>query len=95
MNSAVQCMSNVPALTLYFLSEKWAEDLNYDNPLGSQGRIANAYVSLLKQLWCGSNSYAVPRVFKVCIVFRIVRIWSHLDIIMFIYLELIGDLTNL
>ncbi|CAH8498624.1 unnamed protein product [Heterobilharzia americana] len=75
MNSAIQCMSNVPALTSYFLSGKWASELNLRNPLGSQGRIATAYADLIKQLWSGTRPYAVPREFKIEIA-RIARQFS-------------------
>nr|CAX74616.1 ubiquitin thiolesterase [Schistosoma japonicum]CAX74617.1 ubiquitin thiolesterase [Schistosoma japonicum] len=75
MNSALQCMSNVPALTSYFLSGKWKSELNIRNPLGSQGRIAIAYADLIKQLWSGTRAYAVPREFKIEIA-RIARQFS-------------------
>ncbi|CAH8518181.1 unnamed protein product [Schistosoma rodhaini] len=75
MNSALQCMSNVPALTSYFLSGKWKSELNIRNPLGSQGRIATAYADLIKQLWSGTRAYAVPREFKIEIA-RIARQFS-------------------
>lgn len=75
MNSALQCMSNVPALTSYFLSGKWKSELNIRNPLGSQGRIATAYADLIKQLWSGTRAYAVPREFKVCISWYLFVVW--------------------
>nr|CAH8842380.1 unnamed protein product [Trichobilharzia regenti] len=72
---AIQCMSNVPALTNYFLTGKWKSELNVRNPLGSQGRIATAYADLIKQLWSGTRPYAVPRDFKIEIA-RIARQFS-------------------
>uniref|UniRef100_A0A8C5NFV1 Ubiquitin carboxyl-terminal hydrolase n=1 Tax=Gouania willdenowi TaxID=441366 RepID=A0A8C5NFV1_GOUWI len=64
MNSAVQCLSNIPPLTDYFLKDKYTEELNEDNPLGMKGEIAKAYAELIKQLWSGKYSYVTPRPFK-------------------------------
>ncbi|XP_074481650.1 ubiquitin carboxyl-terminal hydrolase 15 isoform X3 [Sebastes fasciatus] len=64
MNSAVQCLSNIPPLTEYFLKDKFTEELNEDNPLGMKGEIAKAYSELIKQLWSGKYSYVTPRPFK-------------------------------
>lgn len=48
MNSALQCLSNTPLLTEYFISGKYKSELNKTNPLGMKGRIAEEYGSLLK-----------------------------------------------
>uniref|UniRef100_A0A3B4FC79 Ubiquitin carboxyl-terminal hydrolase n=1 Tax=Pundamilia nyererei TaxID=303518 RepID=A0A3B4FC79_9CICH len=64
MNSAVQCLSNTPPLTEYFLKDKYTDELNEDNPLGMKGEIAKAYAELIKQLWSGKYSYVTPRPFK-------------------------------
>uniref|UniRef100_A0A3Q2CBG1 Ubiquitin carboxyl-terminal hydrolase n=1 Tax=Cyprinodon variegatus TaxID=28743 RepID=A0A3Q2CBG1_CYPVA len=64
MNSAVQCLSNIPPLTEYFLKDKYRDELNEDNPLGMKGEIARAYAELIKQLWSGKYSYVTPRPFK-------------------------------
>uniref|UniRef100_A0A8C1ECB4 Ubiquitin carboxyl-terminal hydrolase 15 n=1 Tax=Cyprinus carpio carpio TaxID=630221 RepID=A0A8C1ECB4_CYPCA len=64
MNSATQCLSNIPPLTEYFLKDKYQDELNQDNPLGMKGEIAKAYAELIKQLWSGKCSYVTPRPFK-------------------------------
>uniref|UniRef100_H3CMZ5 Ubiquitin carboxyl-terminal hydrolase n=1 Tax=Tetraodon nigroviridis TaxID=99883 RepID=H3CMZ5_TETNG len=64
MNSAVQCLSNIPPLTEYFLKDKYTDELNEDNPLGMKGEIARAYAELIKQIWSGKYSYVTPRPFK-------------------------------
>uniref|UniRef100_A0A8C7ZJ35 Ubiquitin carboxyl-terminal hydrolase n=1 Tax=Oryzias sinensis TaxID=183150 RepID=A0A8C7ZJ35_9TELE len=64
MNSAVQCLSNTPPLTDYFLKDKYTDELNEDNPLGMKGEIARVYAELIKQLWSGKYSYVTPRPFK-------------------------------
>ncbi|KNC99742.1 uncharacterized protein SPPG_05122 [Spizellomyces punctatus DAOM BR117] len=51
MNSALQCLSNTPPLTKYFLKGLWEKELNRDNPLGMKGEVAAAYADLILQLW--------------------------------------------
>lgn len=65
MNSALQCMSNVPLLTDYFTSSAYRKDINTVNPLGRKGELAYAYADLITEMWNGQNSYAVPRTFKM------------------------------
>lgn len=48
MNSALQCLSNTPPLTEYFLSGQYKSDINKTNPLGMKGRIAEEYANLIK-----------------------------------------------
>ncbi|XP_058022121.1 ubiquitin carboxyl-terminal hydrolase 4 [Ahaetulla prasina] len=64
MNSALQCLSNTPPLTDYFLEDKYEAEINQDNPLGMRGEIAEAYAELIKQMWSGRNSHVAPRMFK-------------------------------
>ena len=67
MNSALQCLSNTGPLTAYMLSQKWKEELNSDNPLGLQGRIAKSYATLMLSLWQTRSdrpAHIAPRNFK-------------------------------
>uniref|UniRef100_A0A803SXM9 ubiquitinyl hydrolase 1 n=1 Tax=Anolis carolinensis TaxID=28377 RepID=A0A803SXM9_ANOCA len=64
MNSALQCLSNVPPLTEYFLNNCYLDELNFSNPLGMKGEIAEAYADLIKQQWSGHHRSIVPRMFK-------------------------------
>ncbi|XP_041860910.1 ubiquitin carboxyl-terminal hydrolase 11 [Melanotaenia boesemani] len=64
MNSALQCLSNTPPLTEYFLQNGYLEELNFTNPLGMKGEIAEAYADVIKQMWSGRHHSVVPRVFK-------------------------------
>ncbi|XP_047440270.1 ubiquitin carboxyl-terminal hydrolase 11 [Mugil cephalus] len=64
MNSALQCLSNAPPLTEYFLQNSYLEELNFTNPLGMKGEIAEAYADVIKQIWSGRHYSVVPRVFK-------------------------------
>ncbi|NXL64371.1 UBP4 hydrolase, partial [Chordeiles acutipennis] len=64
MNSALQCLSNTPPLTEYFLEDKYEAEINQNNPLGMRGEIAEAYAELIKQMWSGRQSHVAPRMFK-------------------------------
>ncbi|XP_076448226.1 ubiquitin carboxyl-terminal hydrolase 4-like [Babylonia areolata] len=67
MNSALQCMSNVPSLTSYMLSGQWQEELNKENPLGMRGEIAVSFAELIREMWSGICNYTVPRNFKIAV----------------------------
>ena len=66
MNSALQCLSHTAPLTAFFLSNLWEQQLNLDNPLGMNGRMAKAYAHLIENLWnpARSRSSFSPREFK-------------------------------
>jgi ubiquitin carboxyl-terminal hydrolase 4/11/15 len=64
MNSMLQCLSHTAPWTKYFLSDEWLHDLNEDNPLGMQGRIAMGYAALMKEIWGGEFSVVSPQDFK-------------------------------
>lgn len=64
MNTALQCMSNCWELTGYFLQKHFKNHLNLDNPIGSQGRLANSYGNLMSYLWYGTNQVVSPFQFK-------------------------------
>jgi ubiquitin carboxyl-terminal hydrolase 4/11 len=51
MNSAIQSLSHATPLTRFFLSSKFKADLNCDNPLGTGGKLAMAYETVMKDLW--------------------------------------------
>ncbi|CAK8690310.1 unnamed protein product [Clavelina lepadiformis] len=67
MNSALQCLSNVPVLTSFFKNDDYKRDLNLTNPLGTKGRIATEYAELIKTLWSGDHSSFIPRDFKLAV----------------------------
>lgn len=70
MNSALQCLSHSGPLTAYFLAGPWEKELNRDNPLGLDGKIAKAYAHLIENLWDPrppkAHSFS-PREFKYTI----------------------------
>ena len=50
-------MSHIAPLTRFFLSNRFHADINYHNILGTGGKVANAYASLMKELWMGSHQH--------------------------------------
>ncbi|CAK9301902.1 unnamed protein product [Gordionus sp. m RMFG-2023] len=64
MNSALQCLSNVPPLTEYFVSKKFLQDINANNPLGMKGQIAKAYAKLMESIWTNKHISFSLRTFK-------------------------------
>ncbi|CAF3401063.1 unnamed protein product [Rotaria sp. Silwood1] len=64
MNSALQCLSNVPALTDYFLHDEYRKHINRDNPLGMKGDVALAYGELIHEMWSGTGNYCAPSSLK-------------------------------
>lgn len=64
MNSALQCLSNTPPLTQFITSDKYLDEINRNNPLGMDGKIAEAYGDMIKNMWSGTMSCFTPREFK-------------------------------
>ncbi|CAF3668154.1 unnamed protein product [Rotaria sordida] len=58
MNSALQCLSNVPDLTEYILENDVTNILNTTNDLGTHGKLAMAYADLIKDMWSGKQTSA-------------------------------------
>ena len=58
MNSCLQCLSNVPQLTEYFLSGGYRSDLNRRSP--TKGETALAYADLITRMWNGSSGCERP-----------------------------------
>jgi ubiquitin carboxyl-terminal hydrolase 4/11/15 len=53
MNSGIQCVSSVDALTQYFLANTYINDINLKNPIGTKGELSKAYAKLLENMWYG------------------------------------------
>ena len=64
MNSALQCLSNVPELTKYFLEDQYRNHINRDNPLGMKGDIAEAYGELIHDMWSSGEGSCAPTSLK-------------------------------
>lgn len=64
MNSGIQCISHIEALTEYFISNKYVHDINKNNPLGTKGNLSNSYGNLVRHLWCEHERVFSPHEFK-------------------------------
>ncbi|ODV86681.1 hypothetical protein CANARDRAFT_27100 [[Candida] arabinofermentans NRRL YB-2248] len=68
MNSALQCLVHIPELANYFMYDYFEKELNIDNPLGNNGKLAIAFGTLIKNLFderlIGNSSSYAPRDFK-------------------------------
>ncbi|XP_051131118.1 ubiquitin carboxyl-terminal hydrolase 8-like [Andrographis paniculata] len=63
MNSAIQCLAHTPKLVDYFLGN-FRKDLNFENPLGMNGKLAIVFGDLLRKLWAPGAATVSPRIFK-------------------------------
>lgn len=64
MNSMIQCLSNSPVLSKYFIDDNYRRDLNRNNPLGMGGKVAEAYANLLVSMWSGKYTTMYPSELK-------------------------------
>ena len=51
MNCCFQVLSNFFPLTKYFLTDKYKNNINYDNPNSSNGNVTIAFAELIKMIW--------------------------------------------
>ncbi|KAI8910157.1 hypothetical protein EDD86DRAFT_265606 [Gorgonomyces haynaldii] len=64
MNSTLQCLSATVPLARYFLDGSYRRHLSRQNPLGSQGKIAESYASLIRSMWSENEQVVIPSSFK-------------------------------
>jgi ubiquitin C-terminal hydrolase len=64
MSSSIQCLSNCFELTNYFLLQFFKEDINENNAMGAQGRLARAYAKLMIEMWYQDDNVVRPIMFK-------------------------------
>jgi len=64
MNSTLQCLMQSPWLSKFFLTDGWKRDLNRNNPLGKDGRVAEQYGALVDNIFSGDYRVVGPRDFK-------------------------------
>ena len=64
LNTAIQCISNCWELTNYFLRNEYKKDINKKNPIGSHGKLSEAYSEVIHKLWFGKKDYFTPDNFK-------------------------------
>ena len=73
MNSGLQCLSNIPELTKFFLFGLYKSQINKSNPMGMGGKLAQAYATLIKEMWQGSDGKTAPSDLKRTLGSRISR----------------------
>ena len=61
MNSILQCLSNTQDLRDYFVSGRYLANINPDNPLGFEGKLAKCFSVILRKLWSGEYKYFSPK----------------------------------
>ncbi|KAH0788602.1 Clan CA, family C19, ubiquitin hydrolase-like cysteine peptidase [Histomonas meleagridis] len=63
-NSGVQCLLHTNPFKQLFLHSDWEKDLNPTNPIGMKGKLAQAFISLFKEVWSGKNAVVSPAELK-------------------------------
>eukprot|EP00026_Physarum_polycephalum_P002218 Phypoly_transcript_02223.p1 GENE.Phypoly_transcript_02223~~Phypoly_transcript_02223.p1 ORF type:complete len:953 (+),score=145.56 Phypoly_transcript_02223:40-2898(+) len=51
MNSALQCLARIPDFTDYFTKGIYKNEINRNNPLGMEGKIAEGFAAVLSEMW--------------------------------------------
>ncbi|KAF9127736.1 ubiquitin-specific protease doa4 [Mortierella sp. 14UC] len=64
MNSVIQCLIATPPLTRFFMDGSFKRFINIRNPLGSQGRLADAFSTLIRSMWSGQSLVVSPTGFR-------------------------------
>ncbi|ODV89808.1 hypothetical protein CANCADRAFT_17713, partial [Tortispora caseinolytica NRRL Y-17796] len=64
MNSALQCLVHIEELVIYFMSDLCQEEINYDNPIGMDGKVAEKFEALIHRLYTLERSKSVPSTFS-------------------------------
>jgi hypothetical protein len=64
MNSMLQCLAQSPPLTAAFRDGTYKAMVNRVNPLGTGGKLAEAWADVVRKMFSGSFSTVVPKEFK-------------------------------
>jgi len=66
MSCSIQCLSNVPQFSSIFRAdeEEFAQLLNRDNPMGTGGKLAEEFWSVIRKIWSGNHTYIAPKDLK-------------------------------
>uniref|UniRef100_A0A8C0HQK0 Ubiquitin carboxyl-terminal hydrolase 19 n=1 Tax=Buteo japonicus TaxID=224669 RepID=A0A8C0HQK0_9AVES len=67
MNSVIQSLSNTRELRDYFHDRSFESEINYNNPLGTGGRLAIGFAMLLRALWKGTHHAFQPSKLKAVV----------------------------
>lgn len=64
MNSIIQCLNQSPGLTEYFVKRYYIPEINTENVLGKEGKVATQWAELVSDMWSGRYRVCVPSTFK-------------------------------
>ncbi|XP_053234419.1 ubiquitin carboxyl-terminal hydrolase 19 isoform X2 [Podarcis raffonei] len=67
MNSVIQSLSNTRELRDFFHDHSFESEINYNNPLGTGGRLAIGFAVLLRALWKGTHHAFQPSKLKAIV----------------------------
>uniref|UniRef100_A0A8I5ZMS3 ubiquitinyl hydrolase 1 n=1 Tax=Rattus norvegicus TaxID=10116 RepID=A0A8I5ZMS3_RAT len=67
MNSVIQSLSNTRELRDFFHDRSFEAEINYNNPLGTGGRLAIGFAVLLRALWKGTHQAFQPSKLKAIV----------------------------
>ena len=100
MNSALQCLSHARPITTFFLTDKFKDEINADNFMGTGGKLASEYARVVKDLWLGEQRYVNPSGMKMAIgkfntMFRGMQQHDSQELINFLLDGLHEDLNRL
>ncbi|KAG0228549.1 ubiquitin-specific protease doa4 [Actinomortierella wolfii] len=68
MNSVIQCLIATPPLTRFFLDGSYKRNINLTNPLGTKGKVAEAFAELIRNMWSGQSLVISPTSFRQAII---------------------------
>jgi len=63
MNSSIQCLSNIPPLREFFITEEYRDSLNR-SAYKTKGKLAESFAQLLGLMWREDTTRVAPRNFK-------------------------------
>ena len=60
-NSAVQALSHTPLLATFFINANWREKINRENPLSTEGHLANSLAQIVNDMWTKPDKVINPK----------------------------------
>ncbi|TCD67929.1 ubiquitin-specific protease doa4 [Steccherinum ochraceum] len=64
MNSTIQCLSATVPFSRFFTDGRWKSAVNMVNPEGTKGNLAQAFASILRDMWQGEVQFLSPTTFR-------------------------------
>eukprot|EP01038_Epipyxis_sp_PR26KG_P007584 gene7584-10333_t len=64
LNSSLQCLSHIAAMSIYFRSQKFEDHVNKQSKDGTGGILAQQYAKMLQDMWFDNKSFLSPYTIK-------------------------------